>query len=162
MVAHSPGALPYINEGAPGPWHLGTGEVEPTPHEQIPLAGALSRPHEGAPGPWHLGTGDRTPPSLRPAKHGSTATLNGGFAGDLEKIIDSHPESLENRCGYSRFKRGDSLPPHHRNERLAVHVINDAKLHFHRLALHHIRLVLPPADRIADGVPDVAQRTSPH
>ena len=35
--------------------------------------------------------------SLRLAKeHGSTATLDGGFARDLEAVINSHPEPLEN------------------------------------------------------------------
>ncbi|MGC1298298.1 MAG: hypothetical protein WA869_24995 [Alloacidobacterium sp.] len=35
--------------------------------------------------------------SLRMAKeHGSTATLDGGFARDLEAAINSHPEPLEN------------------------------------------------------------------
>lgn len=35
--------------------------------------------------------------SLRMAKeHGSTATLDGGFAADLEAVINSHPEPLEN------------------------------------------------------------------
>jgi antitoxin (DNA-binding transcriptional repressor) of toxin-antitoxin stability system len=35
--------------------------------------------------------------SLRLAKeHGSTATLDGDFARDLEAVINSHPEPLEN------------------------------------------------------------------
>lgn len=35
--------------------------------------------------------------SLRMAReHGSTATLDGGFAADLETVINSHPEPLEN------------------------------------------------------------------
>ena len=35
--------------------------------------------------------------SLRLAKeHGSTVTLDGGFAHDLEVVVDSHPEPLEN------------------------------------------------------------------
>jgi hypothetical protein len=35
--------------------------------------------------------------SLRLAKeHGSTATLDGGFARDLEAVIHSHPEPLKN------------------------------------------------------------------
>ena len=35
--------------------------------------------------------------SLRLAKeHGSTATLDGSFASDLEAVIHSHPEPLEN------------------------------------------------------------------
>jgi prevent-host-death family protein len=35
--------------------------------------------------------------SLRLAReHGSTITLDGGFATDLEAVIDSHPEPLEN------------------------------------------------------------------
>ncbi|MGD0730601.1 MAG: hypothetical protein ABR956_05010 [Terracidiphilus sp.] len=35
--------------------------------------------------------------SLRLArKHGSTATLDAGFARDLEAVIESHPEPLEN------------------------------------------------------------------
>ena len=35
--------------------------------------------------------------SLRLAKeHGSTVTLDGGFAHDLEAVINSHPEPLEN------------------------------------------------------------------
>jgi antitoxin (DNA-binding transcriptional repressor) of toxin-antitoxin stability system len=35
--------------------------------------------------------------SLRMAKeHGSTATLDGGFAADLEAVVNSHPEPLEN------------------------------------------------------------------
>jgi antitoxin (DNA-binding transcriptional repressor) of toxin-antitoxin stability system len=35
--------------------------------------------------------------SLRLAKeHGSTATLDGGFADDLDAVVNSHPESLEN------------------------------------------------------------------
>jgi antitoxin (DNA-binding transcriptional repressor) of toxin-antitoxin stability system len=35
--------------------------------------------------------------SLRIAKeHGSTATLDGGFARDLEAVVESHPEPLEN------------------------------------------------------------------
>ena len=35
--------------------------------------------------------------SLRLArKHGSTITLDGGFAADLEAVIDSHTEPLEN------------------------------------------------------------------
>lgn len=35
--------------------------------------------------------------SLRLAKeHGSTVTLDGGFARDLEAVIDSHPEPLKN------------------------------------------------------------------
>ena len=35
--------------------------------------------------------------SLRLAKeHGSAATLDGGFARDLEAVVDSHPEPLEN------------------------------------------------------------------
>ncbi len=35
--------------------------------------------------------------SLRMAKeHGSTVTLDGGFAADLEAAINSHPEPLEN------------------------------------------------------------------
>jgi len=35
--------------------------------------------------------------SLRLAKeHGSTVTLDGDFAHDLEGVINSHPESLEN------------------------------------------------------------------
>jgi antitoxin (DNA-binding transcriptional repressor) of toxin-antitoxin stability system len=34
--------------------------------------------------------------SLRLAReHGSTATLDGGFAADLEAVIHSHPEPLE-------------------------------------------------------------------
>ena len=34
--------------------------------------------------------------SLRLAKeHGSTVTLDGGFAHDLEAVIDSHPEPLK-------------------------------------------------------------------
>lgn len=35
--------------------------------------------------------------SLRMAReHGSTVTLDGNFARDLEAVINSHPESLEN------------------------------------------------------------------
>ena len=35
--------------------------------------------------------------SLRMAKeHGSTATLDGDFAHDLEAVVNSHPEPLEN------------------------------------------------------------------
>jgi len=35
--------------------------------------------------------------SLRLAKeHGSTVTLDGGFARDLEAVVNSHPEALEN------------------------------------------------------------------
>lgn len=35
--------------------------------------------------------------SLRLAKeHGSTATLDGGFADDLDAVVNSHPEPLEN------------------------------------------------------------------
>jgi len=35
--------------------------------------------------------------SLRLAKeHGSTVTLDGGFARDLEAVVNSHPEPLEN------------------------------------------------------------------
>jgi antitoxin (DNA-binding transcriptional repressor) of toxin-antitoxin stability system len=35
--------------------------------------------------------------SLRLAKeHGSKVTLDGGFARDLEAVVDSHPEALEN------------------------------------------------------------------
>ena len=35
--------------------------------------------------------------SLRLAKeHGSTVTLDGGFARDLEAVVNSHPESLGN------------------------------------------------------------------
>ena len=38
--------------------------------------------------------------SLRLAReHGSAATLDGGFARDLEAIINSHPEPLENPWG---------------------------------------------------------------
>jgi hypothetical protein len=38
--------------------------------------------------------------SLRLAKeHGSTATLDGGFARDLEAAVNSHPEPLENPWG---------------------------------------------------------------
>lgn len=38
--------------------------------------------------------------SLRMAKeHGSIATLDGGFASDLEAIINSHPEPLESSWG---------------------------------------------------------------
>ena len=38
--------------------------------------------------------------SLRLAKeHGSTATLEGGFARDLEAAVNSHPEPLENPWG---------------------------------------------------------------
>ena len=38
--------------------------------------------------------------SLRLAKeHGSTVTLDGGFARDLEAAINSHPEPLENPWG---------------------------------------------------------------
>lgn len=34
--------------------------------------------------------------SLRLAKeHGSTVTLDGGFAADLEAVVNSHPEPLE-------------------------------------------------------------------
>jgi len=34
--------------------------------------------------------------SLRLAKeHGSLATLDGGFAADLERIVESHPEPIE-------------------------------------------------------------------
>jgi antitoxin (DNA-binding transcriptional repressor) of toxin-antitoxin stability system len=35
--------------------------------------------------------------SLRLAKeHGSTVTLDGGFARDLEAVVNSHPEPLQN------------------------------------------------------------------
>jgi hypothetical protein len=35
--------------------------------------------------------------SLRLSKeHGSTATLDGGFADDLDAVVNSHPETLEN------------------------------------------------------------------
>lgn len=35
--------------------------------------------------------------SLRMAKeHGSTVTLDGGFARDLEAVVNSHPEPLKN------------------------------------------------------------------
>jgi DNA transposition AAA+ family ATPase len=35
--------------------------------------------------------------SLRLAReHGSTVTLDGGFARDLEAVVNSHPEPLEN------------------------------------------------------------------
>lgn len=38
--------------------------------------------------------------SLRLAKeHGSTVTLDGGFAADLEAVVNSHPEPLENPWG---------------------------------------------------------------
>jgi len=38
--------------------------------------------------------------SLRLAKeHGSTVTLDGGFARDLEAVVNSHPEPLENPWG---------------------------------------------------------------
>ena len=38
--------------------------------------------------------------SLRLAKeNGSTATLDGGFANDLETVVNSHPEPLENPWG---------------------------------------------------------------
>lgn len=38
--------------------------------------------------------------SLRLAKeHSSAVTLDGGFARDLEAVIDSHPEPLENPWG---------------------------------------------------------------
>jgi hypothetical protein len=38
--------------------------------------------------------------SLRLAReHGSAITLDGGFARDLEAIINSHPEPLENPWG---------------------------------------------------------------
>jgi antitoxin (DNA-binding transcriptional repressor) of toxin-antitoxin stability system len=38
--------------------------------------------------------------SLRLAKeHGSTATLDGGFARDLEAAVNSHPEPLDNPWG---------------------------------------------------------------
>jgi hypothetical protein len=38
--------------------------------------------------------------SLRMAReHGSTVTLDGGFAADLEAVINSHPEPLENIWG---------------------------------------------------------------
>jgi antitoxin (DNA-binding transcriptional repressor) of toxin-antitoxin stability system len=38
--------------------------------------------------------------SLRLAReHGSAATLDGGFASDLEAVVDSHPEPLENPWG---------------------------------------------------------------
>jgi hypothetical protein len=38
--------------------------------------------------------------SLRLAKeHGSEATLDGGFARDLEAVVNSHPEPLENPWG---------------------------------------------------------------
>jgi antitoxin (DNA-binding transcriptional repressor) of toxin-antitoxin stability system len=38
--------------------------------------------------------------SLRLAKeHGSTVTLDDGFARDLEAAVNSHPESLENPWG---------------------------------------------------------------
>lgn len=38
--------------------------------------------------------------SLRLAKeHGSTVTLDGGFAHDLETVVSSHPETLDNPWG---------------------------------------------------------------
>ena len=38
--------------------------------------------------------------SLRLAKeHGSTVTLDGGFARDLEAVVNCHPEPLENPWG---------------------------------------------------------------
>ena len=38
--------------------------------------------------------------SLRLAKeHGSKVTLDGGFARDLEAVVNSHPEPLENPWG---------------------------------------------------------------
>lgn len=38
--------------------------------------------------------------SLRLAKeHSSTVTLDGGFARDLEAVVNSHPEPLENPWG---------------------------------------------------------------
>ena len=38
--------------------------------------------------------------SLRMAKeHGSTVTLDGGFARDLEAVVNSHPEPLGNPWG---------------------------------------------------------------
>ena len=38
--------------------------------------------------------------SLRMAReHGSTVTLDGGFARDLEAAVNSHPETLENPWG---------------------------------------------------------------
>jgi len=38
--------------------------------------------------------------SLRLAKeHGSTATLDGGFAHDLEAVVNSHPEPIRNPWG---------------------------------------------------------------
>jgi hypothetical protein len=38
--------------------------------------------------------------SLRLAKeHGSEATLDGGFASDLEAAVNSHPEPMENLWG---------------------------------------------------------------
>jgi hypothetical protein len=32
-------------------------------------------------------------------EHGSTVTLDGGFARDLEAAVNSHPEALENPWG---------------------------------------------------------------
>ena len=38
--------------------------------------------------------------SLRMAKeHASSSTLDGGFGKDLEAVVNSHPEPLENRWG---------------------------------------------------------------
>ena len=34
-------------------------------------------------------------------EHGSTATLDGGFAADLEAGVESHPEPLENLWDWS-------------------------------------------------------------